>query len=160
MRKKLAAAFIMVIIFTGAAYGARHESSFYLQPHFEIMRTLMQMKITESQKHEIAGILMDYKNEFKPVTDSIKSAKNNLRKAILAKSPDKKLVLDAYGRLASSGEEFVLLITEMITAIKSILTPEQLAILEKNGKRIGNAIDHKIKSRRHLLNEWIKMYAR
>jgi len=157
MKKKLVVGLLIGLMITGTALAAHYDFP-ACQPRLELMGILTHMKITDDQKHAIALILMRHKPDFQPVMASLKAARADMRRAMRADPPDTKGVLNAYRRLTSSGEKFVLLATDVLTEIRGVLTFEQRRILKEGQVRLDKAIACRIHSRRTLLQEWIKVH--
>jgi len=142
---------------TGTAM-ATHQEFFVCQPRWLAVETLMKMNMTDQQKHAMAVILRKHRRAFQPVIASLKSARLDLRRAMRAEPTNKKDLLDAYHRLCTSGEYFLLLMTEMLSQIKATLTPAQLRILKEGQSKLDKAIENRIQSRQALLNHWIEIH--
>ena len=158
MKKKLVVGLLVGLMITGTALAAHYDFP-ACQPRLELMGLLTHMKITDGQKHAVALILMRHKPDFQPVMASLKSARADMRRAMRSDPPDTKGVLDAYRRLTSAGEKFVMLVTDVLAEIRGVLTSEQRRILKEGQVRLDKAIACKIQSRRTLLQEWIEVHA-
>lgn len=146
-----------LMMITEPLFAACHDIS--CQPRLSLISTLIHMKITDDQKHDIAVILMKHKEEFQPVLASIRVELPKLFQTITSDSPDEKDVLDAYRKLSASGENFILLAMDVFSEIKEELNPEQRRIFKERQQQVNKAIMCKIQSRRSLLNEWVNVHA-
>jgi Spy/CpxP family protein refolding chaperone len=158
MKKKLVVGLLVGLLITGTALAAHYDFP-ACQPRLELMGILTHMKITDGQKHAVALILMRHKPDFQPVMASLKAARTDMRRAMRADPPDAKGVLDAYRRLTSAGEKFVMLVTDVLAEIRGVLTSEQRRILKEGQARLDTAIACRMQSRRALLQKWIEVHA-
>ena len=96
---------------------------------------LRGLDLTAEQKDQIKTILANHKTEFQAVRQAGAEARKALRTAI-ADGADTATIKAAYDRVSSAGWDAFQLRMTLRTEIKGILTPEQLAKLEKRMNRI------------------------
>jgi len=128
--------------------------------HFgrDLLRALLDLDLTDAQKHEAALILSKYRDEGRERRNALRAAMEELRGTTEAGPFDEEAVRAAFKGVADAGEEMAVHGAKLVAELKGILTPMQEESLEehraaRHGKRIG-----RMENRTSLLDEWIETH--
>lgn len=130
--------------------------------HFgqDLLRALLDLNLTDAQKHEAALILSKYRDEGRERRTALRAAMEELRETTEAGPFDEEAVRAAFKGVAGAGEEMAVHGAKLVAELKGILTPEQKESLEERraarlGKRKG-----RMENRISFLDEWIETHSR
>jgi Spy/CpxP family protein refolding chaperone len=118
-----------------------------------------QLKLTESQKHEIAGILKQNREEARGLRDEMMEARKSLVEAITGDAFNENAVREAVRKAAHTGEELAVLRAKAFDAVRKVLTPEQTETLHKIKADFSSRIRHEIGHRMAPMDRWIDQYS-
>lgn len=117
-----------------------------------------QLKLTESQKHEIAVILKQNREEAQGLRDEIMEARKSLGEAITGDAFNEDAVREAVRKAAHTGEELAVLRAKAFDAVRKVLTPEQIETLQKIKAHCSSRIRHGIGHGMAPMDRWIAQY--
>jgi len=130
--------------------------------HFgqDLLRALLDLDLTDAQKHEAALILSKYRDEGRERRAALRAAMEELRGTTEAGPFDEEAVRAAFKGVAAAGEEMAVHGAKLVAELKGILTAEQKESLEEHraawqGKREG-----RMEKRISFLDEWIDTHSR
>jgi Spy/CpxP family protein refolding chaperone len=136
-RKKIIVVGIVVtMVFAGAMaamagdFPCRHPKPGF-GPGFLGLKTMLELKLSESQQTQVLGIIGKYEDEMKNNRDSIREARKNFMTAMHAEVFDEGKVRTAFKELSSIREESIVSRGKMMSELKAVLTPEQMALLKE-----------------------------
>ena len=135
--KALIAALALAIVFAGAlAVGAMNfggHSGFTGVKGSRILglKTLIQLNLSDSQKSRILSIIEKYENDIESAKNNLREARHNIRAAIQAGEFNENAIRNAHRQAAPIKEELLVLGAKMKAEIKTVLTLEQLQLLEE-----------------------------
>jgi Spy/CpxP family protein refolding chaperone len=124
-----------------------------------VLRLLIKLDLTDSQKHEAALILAKYRDEGEVNRKALRKAMEGLRGASEADVFDEDAVRAAFERVAAAGEEMAVHGAKLVAELRSILTPEQNAMLEERKAHRQEKRRDRRDRRTSFLDEWIDMYS-
>lgn len=101
------------------------------------------LALTDSQKQEIRGVLKGFKGQIKDQWDEGKTARNAMRDAVKANGADSAEAKSAAKAVGAAAEHRALLIAEIATKVKPILTADQVSKIESAWSEIENLIDER-----------------
>ena len=131
-------------------------------PHFGqgVLKALLNLDLTDDQKHEAALILSRYRDEGQARRDALRSSMEVLRGTAEVDPFDEEAIRTAFKGVARAGEEMAVHGAKLVAELKGILTPEQKETLEE----LRAARQEKRKGRRgnrvSLLDEWIETHSK
>jgi Spy/CpxP family protein refolding chaperone len=120
-----------------------------------LLRALLNLDLTDAQKHEAALILSKYRDDGQARRDALRTAVEELRGTAEADPFDEEAIRAAFKGVSGAGEEMAVHGAKLVAELKSILTPEQKESLEeyraarherRKGRR-GNRVS--------FMDEWI-----
>ena len=135
--KVLIAALALTIVLAGAfAVGAMHfggHSGFkgVMGSRILGLKTLIQLNLSDSQKSRILSIIEKYENDIESAKNNLREARHNIRAAIQAGEFNENEIRNAYRQAAPIKEELLVMGAKMKAEMKTVLTPEQLQLLEE-----------------------------
>jgi periplasmic protein CpxP/Spy len=97
---------------------------------------LQGLDLTDQQKEQIRTILTNHKSDIQSVAQESLKAQKGLREALAAGADDATLKY-AYDKVSAAGWDALLLRKNIGAEIKPVLTPEQLAKLQKRLANMG-----------------------
>ena len=139
--KVLIAALALTIIFAGAfAVDAMHfgrHSGFkgVMGSRILGLKTLIQLNLSDSQKSRILSIIEKYENDIENAKNNLREARHNIRAALQAGEFNENEIRNAYRQAAPIKEELLVMGAKMMAEMKTVLTPEQLQLLEESKAR-------------------------
>ena len=134
--KALVGVLFLTISFAGAVvaeaghFGRHHEQPGMMGPEFYGLKTMIQLKLTPEQQSQILGIIEKYDNQRQSLKMSLREARRNLARVLQAEQPDENEIKNALHQAAPVREELLVMRVKMMAELKSVLTPEQLQLLE------------------------------
>jgi Spy/CpxP family protein refolding chaperone len=125
-----------------------------------LLRALLNLDLSEAQKHEAALILSKYKEEGQELRTTLRSAVEVLRRTSETEPFNEEAVRSAFKGVADAGEEMAVHGARLAAELRGILTPEQQEALEEHkaarlGKRKG-----RMENRISFLDEWIETHSK
>jgi Spy/CpxP family protein refolding chaperone len=162
--KKLLFATVTMALISGTAYAMpEHGMPGMGGPgaHFcqGMLRALLDLDLTDAQKHEAALILSKYRDEGRERRAALRTAMEELRGTSEADPFDEDAIRAAFKGVAGAGEEMAVHGAKLVAELKGILTPEQKESFEemragRHEKRKGRMGD-----RTSFLDEWIEKHS-
>jgi Spy/CpxP family protein refolding chaperone len=162
--KRLLFATVTMVLISGTAYAMPgHGTPGMGDPgaHFGqgVLRALLDLNLTDTQKHEAALILSKYRDDGQARRDALRTALEGLRDTAEADPFDEEAIRAAYKGVARAGEEMAVHGARLVAELKGILTPEQKESLEehrsarheKRRGRMGNGVS--------FLDQWIETHS-
>lgn len=142
--KALVGVLFLTIFFTGAVaveagrFGRHHDPSGIMGPEFRGLKTIIQLDLSDSQKLKIMSIIEKYENERASLKESLREARKNLTRVLETEQADEDQIRSALRRAEPIREELFVKRVKMAAELKTVLTPEQLQLLEqRKAHRIG-----------------------
>jgi Spy/CpxP family protein refolding chaperone len=125
-----------------------------------VLRLLVKLDLTDSQKHEAALTLAKYRDEGEANRGALRKAMEELRETSEADVFDEDAVRKAFEGVAAAGEEMAVHGAKLVAELRSILTPEQKAMLEERKAHRQEKRRGRKEHRSSFLDEWIDMYSK
>ncbi len=97
---------------------------------------LQGLDLTDRQKEQIKTILVNHKTDIQSVAQETRKARQGLREAMTAGADDASLKT-AYDQLSAARWNALMLRKNIAGEVKPILTPDQLAKLQKRLDKVG-----------------------
>jgi Spy/CpxP family protein refolding chaperone len=135
-KKVLVVGIILTMVFAGALaamagdFPSRHCRHSMGHGLFGL-KAMLELKLSESQQTEMLDIIGKYENEMKNNRDSIRQARKNLMAAMHAEALNEEQLRTAFKQLSLIREESIVSRAKMMTELKAVLTPEQMALLKE-----------------------------
>lgn len=137
LSKALVGALFLTIFLAGAVAveagrsGRHHRHSGTMGPELRTLKTIIQLDLSDSQKSKIMSIIEKYENERAGLKESLREARKNLSRVLEAEPADEKQIRSALRREAPIREELFVQRMKMAAELKTVLSPEQLQLLEQ-----------------------------
>ena len=142
--KALTGVLFLTIFFTGAVavdagrFGRHHHPSGIMGPQFRVLKTIIQLDLSDSQKLKIMSIIEKYENETASLKQSLREARKNLTRVLETEQADEDQIRTALRQAVPIREELFVQRVKMAAELKTVLTPEQFQLLEqRKSHRIG-----------------------
>jgi Spy/CpxP family protein refolding chaperone len=135
--KALTTALALTIVFAGAyAVDAMHfgkDAGFkgVMGSRILGLKTLIQLNLSDSQRSRILSIIEKYENDVKSAKNNLREARHKIRTALQAGEFDENAIRNACRQAAPIKEELLVMGAKMMSEMKTVLTPEQLQLLEE-----------------------------
>ena len=137
--------FATPVVVEAGRFGRHHGQFGVMGPELYGLKTFIQLKLTPEQQSQILGILEKYDNQRQSLKMSLREARRNLARVLQTEQPAEDEIRSALRRAAPIKEELLVMRVKMTAELKSVLTPEQLELLEApeshrfkgRGARIG-----------------------
>ena len=135
-KKVLVVGIVFTMVFAGsmAAMAGEFPSRHHrhgMGPRLLGLKTMLELKLSDSQQTDVLNIISKYENEMKNNRDSSWGARKNLMAAMRADEFSEEQVRAAFKQLSSIREESIVSRGKMMTELKPVLTPEQMALLKE-----------------------------
>jgi Spy/CpxP family protein refolding chaperone len=95
------------------------------------LKTLIQLNLSDSQKSRILSIIGKYENDIENAKNNLREARHNIRAALQAGKFNENEIRNAYRQAAPIKEELLVMGAKMMAEMKTVLTAEQLQLLEE-----------------------------
>ena len=162
--KRLLFATVTMALISGTAYampghgmpGMRGPGAHFGQG---LLKALLNLDLTEVQKHEAALILSKYRDEGQARRDALRTAMEELRETAEADPFDEEAVRTAFKGVAGAGEEMAVHGAKLVAELKGILTPEQKESLEEHRAARQERRKGRKRNRVSFLDEWIETHS-
>jgi len=95
------------------------------------IRTLKALDLSSEQESTIIDIIDKYNDHRQNSKDDLDDAQRSLREALQAEEMDEGAIRVAFHGVSTIREEMLVMRAKMMSKIKTILTPEQIELLEQ-----------------------------
>ena len=135
--KVLIAASALTIVFAGAFavdamhFGRHSGLKGVVGSRILGLKTLIQLNLSDSQKSRILSIIEKYENDIESAKNNFREARHNIRAALQAGEFNENEIRNAYRQAAPIKEELLVMGAKMMAEMKTVLTLEQLQLLEE-----------------------------
>ncbi|MDH3964502.1 MAG: Spy/CpxP family protein refolding chaperone [Deltaproteobacteria bacterium] len=135
--KALIAALALTIVFAGAFtvgamnFGGHSGFTGVMGSRILGLKTLIQLNLSDSQKSRILSIIEKYENDIESAKNNLREARHNIRAAMQAGEFNENAIRNAHRQAAPIKEELLVLGAKMKAEMKTVLTSEQLQLLEE-----------------------------
>jgi len=135
--KALVGVLFLTIFFAGAVaveagrFGRHQGPPSIMGPGFHGLKTLIQLNLSDPQQSKILSITEKYENERESLRESLREARRDLARVLQAENPDEDQIRSALRRAAPIREELLVMRVKMMAELKTVLTTEQLQLLEE-----------------------------
>ena len=135
--KALVGVLFLTIFFAGTVaveagrFGRHHRPAGIMGPGFHGLKTMIQLKLSDSQQSKILSITEKYENERESLKESLREAKRDFARVLETEQPDEDAIRNALRRAAPIREELLVMRVKMMAELKTVLTPEQLQLLKE-----------------------------
>lgn len=133
----------------GGPFGPYHGAAGMMGARLQGLKTMIQLDLSASQKSKILSITEKYEKERANLKESLKEARRDLARVLQAEQPGEDEIRSALRLAAPIREELFVIRVKMMAELKTVLTHEQLQLLEE---RKGHRIEW-LKSRIGTVNE-------
>ena len=107
-------------------------------PGFPGLRMVMDLDLSDAQRDEIRTTVKKYRAEGKEIREDLASARENMAAVMFADQLDEDSVRNQFNLLAPQMEELAVLGARIISEVKTVLTPDQIALMkEMRAERMG-----------------------
>jgi Spy/CpxP family protein refolding chaperone len=130
------------------------------EPYEYMLLTLLQLRLSEPQKRDIAVTLNQYRKDVRKAIVDVMEARQRLSEAIESDSPDDDTIRQASRQAVESEEQLALLKVQVEGQIKGLLTPEQQTIMRDLKADVSEKIRERLEYRLSLLDQWIEDHSR
>jgi Spy/CpxP family protein refolding chaperone len=135
--KALVGVLFLTIFFAGAVaveagrFGRHHRPPGIMGHGFHGLKTMIQLDLSDSQQSKILSITEKYENERESLEESLGEARRDLARVLEAEQVDEDEIRSALRRAAPIREELLVMRVKMMAELKTVLTPEQLQLLQE-----------------------------
>jgi Spy/CpxP family protein refolding chaperone len=154
----LANVFILAVLFSGlmvvqaGAFGPHHPRGGMFH-----LKAFMALDLSDSQKTEIKNILDNYKEERTEIRTQLLAARKDSMENIHGKPFNEENTRQAFRKISPIMEDAMVLKAKINSELKTILTPEQRDLLEKNGKDQCGKMEEGMQFRESMIDTWLQM---
>ena len=135
-KKTLVVGIVLAMVFGSALaamagdFSSRHRRHGFGHGFFGF-KAMLELKLSGSQQTDVLTIIGKHENEMKNRLDSIQDARKNLMAAMHAEQFNESQLRAAFKEVSSIREESIVSRGKMLTELKAVLTPEQMALLKE-----------------------------
>jgi len=120
-----------------------------------IVRVLESLNLSPGQKHQVAQILKDNREQSTALRESMKKALAGLREVMDQNPGDEAAVRNAAQAVAKVGEDLAVNRGKVKAKINAVLTPEQKAKQAEMRTKFKEKFKERMGNRHHELDTWI-----
>jgi Spy/CpxP family protein refolding chaperone len=114
------------------------------------LKTLIELNLSDSQKSQLLSIIDKYEKDMEVARNSLREARHNIRTILKAEKLNEKDLRNACQQAAPIKEDLLVMGAKMKAELKTVLTPEQLQLLEERKaqrmKRFRDRLDSRIEN--------------
>ena len=157
-KKILVVGIVVTMIFAGALaamagdFPSRHRKPGFGHGLFGL-KAMLELKLSESQQTQVLEIIGKHENEMKNNRDVIREARENFMAAMHAEVFDEGKLRTAFKQLSSIREESIVSRGKMMSELKAVMTPEQMALLKERKTQRKERIKARLGAHLENLNE-------
>ncbi len=122
------------------------------------LRLLSQLNLSNDQKHRIALILRDNRDTLREEITAVVQARFNLFRSVHGDTLDEDAVHQASQDLAEAEENLAVSSAGIFNQVKSVLTPDQMAVLQGFREDMARRMQQRIGSFATFIDSWIDKY--
>ena len=136
--KALVGVLFLTFFFAGAVtveaghFARHHGPPGIMGPGFHGLKTLIQLNLSGPQQSKILSIIEKYENERESLRESLREARKGLARVLEAEQVNEDEIRSALRRAAPIREELLVMRVKMMAELKTVLTTEQLQLLEES----------------------------
>jgi periplasmic protein CpxP/Spy len=119
------------------------------------LKVLDQLNLTESQKHDIAYILKQNREQARELRREMFAARRLVVEAITGNAYNEEAVREAAQKAALVGEQLAVMRAKVFDQIRGLLTPEQLEKIQKIKADSASKINRRMENRMSPIDRWI-----
>jgi Spy/CpxP family protein refolding chaperone len=141
--KALTAALALTIVLAGAFavdamhFGRHHGSAGVMGSRIFGLKTVVELNLSDFQKSQVLSIIDKYEKDMEIARNDLREARYNIRTILEAEELNENDLRNACRLAAPIKEELLVMGAKMKTELKTILTTEQLQLLqERKAQRI------------------------
>jgi len=138
LNNALVGVLFLTFFFAGAVaveagrFGRHHGPPGIMGPGFHGLKTLIQLNLSGPQQSQILSIIEKYENERESLKESLREARRDLARVLEAEQVDEDEIRSALRRAAPVREELLVMRVKMMAELKTVLTTEQLQLLQES----------------------------
>jgi|GEM_PF-3303807 len=122
------------------------------------LQALMELKLTEDQKTQIADVLVGYKDAVQTALAALAADHDALSEVLRTTLPSESAILEAYAPVSEDMLALLLLKSQILHEIKPILNADQLEVLQNMHARRQGRAESRIELLMTLANAWIEAH--
>jgi Spy/CpxP family protein refolding chaperone len=154
--KVLIAALALTLVFAGAFavdamhFGRHSGSTGAMGSRILGLKTLIQLNLSDSQKSQLLAIIDKYEKDMEIARNSLREARHNIRTILKAGELNEYDLRNAFRQAAPIKEDLLVMGAKMKAEMKTVLTAEQLQLLEERKaqrmKRFRDRLDSRFEN--------------
>ncbi len=117
------------------------------------------LNLTKAQKHDIAIILKDHRQDMKENMANMRTARKNLFAAVHSPEYNEQAVRDAAREVSRWEENMAVQRAQVHSQIQKVLTPEQKTKLAAKFADFGGKFEQRSQKRLDRMDKWIEKHA-
>jgi periplasmic protein CpxP/Spy len=125
-----------------------------------MLERLLSLNLTDAQKHSVAVILKQHRDEFRTLAKQTRDARKQLFGQLRADPLSEDAIKQAFHQVSADEEQLVLLRARVFHELKGALTAEQLAKLDECRPKPPEGAKAKTGERVSLADEWIDSHSK
>jgi protein CpxP len=129
-------------------------------PQGHMVNMLLELNLTDAQKHDIAVILKEHRNSVSDVLVNMAAARKQLFELVSADAINEEAIRQAFRKAADYEEDLTVLRAKLMQEIKGVLTPEQKTTLHNMKAEMRSRMKDRIEQRKTLIDDWIDTYSK
>lgn len=158
--KRLIAVLAIVCMFSATAWAAQEQGKAPEGPGFggpgmHMVKSLERLNLSPEQKHSVAVILKNNREEAKKLFEGMKQAHHALREVMTKTPGDEAAIRAAYKPVSEAGEKLVLHHAKVKAQIDAVLTPDQRAQAQKEREEFKGKMKERMEKGRQAFDNWI-----
>lgn len=120
---------------------------------------LSKLNLTNDQKHKVALILKDHRQEAKETMNNLRTARKNLFAAVNSQEYNEAAVRQAAKDVARWQEEMAVHRAKVMSEVRKVLTPEQISQIEAKKAGFGDKFEKRRQKHMERMDKWIEKHA-
>ena len=154
----MACILIMGITLRAQGFGPPDEA--WSGPQGHLLHMLLELNLSDAQKHDIAVILKEHRTEISGVVTDMVAARKALNDLVTADDSTEEAIRQAFQKAAGYEEELTVMRAKLMQEIKGVLTAEQKITLQNMKAELQAKMKERIQQGKSLIDEWIDTHSK
>ena len=147
IKRVLTSALVLTMVLTGAVavqarqFRSHPGPSAIMGPRLLGLKTLIELNLSDEQESKILGIIRQYEADRESLKQNLVTGRSGLEKALEAEQFNEAEVRNAFDQISSIQADLLVLRARTMTALKALLTEEQLQLLQERRAERGHRMN-------------------
>ena len=120
------------------------------------LKALMSLNLSDTQKADVAALISAYRPEATLLMEQVKAEREVLRQVYFSGNLTESDVRDGFRKIAPLLESLLVMKAQFMLALKSVLTTQQLRVLESTSLEMRHKMEERRQFGQSLFDAWLR----